>query len=122
MGWAEVRHWPAPRVRTQDSIDGKVRGGNRSCLTQTLTCCHPELPFPSNTQLIKRIIIKNTKYGKKHAYSWQFRQPSRRELRTAMMIPVIYEQLKRKKLEIHKARCVREYVLSESKGWASEAP
>ena len=67
-------------------------------------------------------MIKNTKYGKKHAYSWQFRQPSRRELRTAMMIPVIYEQLKRKKLEIHKARCVHEYVLSESKGWASEAP
>ncbi|KAM9715164.1 telomerase protein component 1 isoform 1-T1 [Dama dama] len=72
-----------------------------------------ELPFPSNTQLIKQIIIKNTKYGKKHAYSWQFRQPSRRELRTAMMIPVIYEQLKRKKLEIHKARqwkCDREML------------
>ncbi|KAJ1079043.1 hypothetical protein K5549_013346 [Capra hircus] len=72
-----------------------------------------ELPFPSNTQLIKQIIIKNTKYGKKHAYSWQFRQPSRRELRTAMMIPVIYEQLKRKKLKIHKARqwtCDREML------------
>ncbi|XP_060002650.1 telomerase protein component 1 isoform X3 [Lagenorhynchus albirostris] len=63
-----------------------------------------ELPLPSNTKLIKRIIIKNTRYGKKCAYSWQFYKPSRRELRAAMMIPVIYEQLKRKKLKIHKAR------------------
>ncbi|XP_033707287.1 telomerase protein component 1 isoform X1 [Tursiops truncatus] len=63
-----------------------------------------ELPLPSNTKLIKRIIIKNTRYGKKCAYSWQFCKPSRRELRAAMMIPVIYEQLKRKKLKIHKAR------------------
>lgn len=99
----------------QDSIDGKIRGGNRSCLTQILTCCHPELPFPSNTQLIKQIIIKNTKYGKKHAYSWQFRQPSRRELRTAMMIPVIYEQLKRKKLKIHKGEEVKGPMFYELK-------
>lgn len=99
--------------------DGKTRWGNRSCLTQILTCRHPELPLPSNTKLIKRIIIKNTRYGKKCAYSWQFCKPSRRELRAAMMIPVIYEQLKRKKLKIHKARCVCECVLSGSKGWAT---
>uniref|UniRef100_A0A8C6DQZ2 Telomerase associated protein 1 n=1 Tax=Moschus moschiferus TaxID=68415 RepID=A0A8C6DQZ2_MOSMO len=71
------------------------------------------LPFPSNTQLVKQIISKNTKFGKKHACSWQYRQPSRRELRTAMMIPVIYEQLKRKKLKMHKARqwkCDREML------------
>lgn len=44
------------------------------------------------------------------------------ELRTAMMIPVIYEQLKRKKLKIHKARCVRDYVLSGAKGGRRKAP
>ncbi|KAM9091234.1 telomerase protein component 1 isoform 2-T2 [Megaptera novaeangliae] len=63
-----------------------------------------ELPLPSNTKLIKQIIMKNTRYGKKYAYSGQFYKPSRRELRAAMMIPVIYGQLKRKKLKIHKAR------------------
>ncbi|XP_066886710.1 telomerase protein component 1 [Kogia breviceps] len=63
-----------------------------------------ELPLPSNTKLIKQIVIKNTRYGKKYAYSWQFYKPSHQELWAAMMIPVIYEQLKWKKLKIHKAR------------------
>uniref|UniRef100_A0A8C3WJJ7 Telomerase associated protein 1 n=1 Tax=Catagonus wagneri TaxID=51154 RepID=A0A8C3WJJ7_9CETA len=62
------------------------------------------LPFPSNTKLIKRIIIKNTRHGKKFASYWQSCKPNRRELRAAMMIPLIYEQLKRTKLKIHKAR------------------
>ncbi|XP_057579321.1 telomerase protein component 1 isoform X2 [Hippopotamus amphibius kiboko] len=62
-----------------------------------------ELPLPSNTKLIEQI-IKNTRYGKKHGYSWQLCKPSRRELRAAMRIPEIYEQLKRKKLKMHKAR------------------
>ena len=63
-------------------------------------------------------MIKNTRYGKRFASYWQSCKPSRRELRAAMMIPLIYEQLKRTKLKIHKARCVRECVLSGSNGWA----
>uniref|UniRef100_A0A8D1JHP7 Telomerase associated protein 1 n=1 Tax=Sus scrofa TaxID=9823 RepID=A0A8D1JHP7_PIG len=71
------------------------------------------LPFPSNTKLLQRIMIKNTRYGKRFASYWQSCKPSRRELRAAMMIPLIYEQLKRTKLKIHKARqwkCDREML------------
>nr|XP_010947996.1 telomerase protein component 1 isoform X1 [Camelus bactrianus] len=61
------------------------------------------LPFPSNTKLVRQILIKNARYGKKY-YSWQSCKPSRRELRAAMMMPVVYDQLKRAKLRLHKAR------------------
>ncbi|XP_037358827.1 telomerase protein component 1 [Talpa occidentalis] len=52
-----------------------------------------ELPFPSNTTLMRQI-TKHLKY--------QFQR--RKELRTAMKVPVLFEELKRKKLEIQKAR------------------
>ncbi|XP_072818855.1 telomerase protein component 1 isoform X2 [Vicugna pacos] len=61
------------------------------------------LPFPSNTKLVRQILIKNARYGKNY-YSWQSCKPSRRELRAAMMMPVVYDQLKRAKLRLHKAR------------------
>ncbi|XP_055989915.1 telomerase protein component 1 [Sorex fumeus] len=59
-----------------------------------------ELPFPSNTKLVSRI-ISNPINRRKFAYQ---KLSGRRELRTAMMLPVIYEQLKREKLKINKTR------------------
>ncbi|XP_036849878.2 telomerase protein component 1 isoform X2 [Manis javanica] len=62
------------------------------------------LPFPSNTKLVSRIMIRNSKNVKRRSCGRQPWNPSRRELRAAMMMPVMYEQLKREKLKIHKAR------------------
>nr|XP_014699987.2 telomerase protein component 1 isoform X2 [Equus asinus] len=62
------------------------------------------LPFPSNTKLMRQIMIRNSKNIKRHAYQKKLCNPSRRELRAAMMIPLMYEQLKREKLKIHKSR------------------
>ncbi|KFO22262.1 Telomerase protein component 1 [Fukomys damarensis] len=60
------------------------------------------LPFPSNTQLMRRIMTRNAKHMKKYPrYLCNLR---RQQLRTAMTMPVLYEQLKREKLKIHKAR------------------
>lgn len=50
-------------------------------------------------------MIRNSRNGTRRA-KWQ-RDPhnlSRRELRAAMMMPVMYEQLKREKLKIHRTR------------------
>ncbi|XP_063093010.1 telomerase protein component 1 isoform X1 [Cavia porcellus] len=60
------------------------------------------LPFPSNTKLLRQIMIRNSKCYKK--YPRYLCTLSRRKLRTAMMIPGIYAQLKREKLRVHKAR------------------
>ncbi|XP_007949412.1 telomerase protein component 1 [Orycteropus afer afer] len=62
------------------------------------------LPFPSNTQLLRRIMIRNSRNGNRCVIQKELWNPSRRELRTAMMMPVIYERLKREKLKIQKAR------------------
>ncbi|NP_001297242.1 telomerase protein component 1 [Heterocephalus glaber] len=60
------------------------------------------LPFPSNTQLMRRIMTRNAKSIRKYPrYLCNLR---RSQLRTAMMVPVLYEQLKREKLKIRKAR------------------
>lgn len=67
-------------------------------------------------------MIRNSKNIKRHAYQKKLCNPSRRELRAAMMIPLMYEQLKREKLKIHKSRCVCVCVVSGSKGWAQEVP
>ncbi|KAG8509749.1 Telomerase protein component 1, partial [Galemys pyrenaicus] len=52
-----------------------------------------ELPFPSNTMLMREI-IKDPR--------GQF--PTRKQLRTAMKVPVLFEKLKQKKLKLEKAR------------------
>ncbi|XP_060031383.1 telomerase protein component 1 isoform X2 [Erinaceus europaeus] len=57
-----------------------------------------DLPFPSNTELMEQIIKKSC--GKK----FLFQSLKRREIRTAMKIPVMYEKLQREKLKIDKAR------------------
>ncbi|XP_019487936.1 PREDICTED: telomerase protein component 1 [Hipposideros armiger] len=63
------------------------------------------LPFPSNTQLMKRIMIRNSRNGKRPVkLQRQLCNLSRRELRAAMMMPVMYEKLKREKLKIHRTR------------------
>lgn len=52
-------------------------------------------------------MIRNSRNGKRRA-KWQRElcNFSCRELRAAMMMPVMYEQLKREKLKIHRTRCV----------------
>ncbi|XP_004413083.1 PREDICTED: telomerase protein component 1 [Odobenus rosmarus divergens] len=62
------------------------------------------LPLPSNTKLIRSIMTRNAKKDKNWTYRRYPYKPSRRQLRTTMMIPVIYEQLKWEKLKIQKAR------------------
>uniref|UniRef100_A0A452TVM3 Telomerase associated protein 1 n=1 Tax=Ursus maritimus TaxID=29073 RepID=A0A452TVM3_URSMA len=62
------------------------------------------LPPPSNTKLIRSIMTRNAKKDKNWTYRRYPHPPSRRQLRTTMMIPVIYEQLKWEKLKIQKAR------------------
>ncbi|XP_032712839.1 telomerase protein component 1 [Lontra canadensis] len=63
------------------------------------------LPLPYNTKLMCSIMTRN---AKKHNNWMTYRRypynPSRQKLRTTMMIPVIYEQLKWEKLKIQKAR------------------
>uniref|UniRef100_A0A8C5JWG6 Telomerase associated protein 1 n=1 Tax=Jaculus jaculus TaxID=51337 RepID=A0A8C5JWG6_JACJA len=61
-------------------------------------------PFPSNTQLMRRIMTRNSKNVKRPANLRHLCNLSRRQLRAAMAIPVIFEQLKREKLKMHKAR------------------
>ncbi|XP_020013985.2 telomerase protein component 1 isoform X1 [Castor canadensis] len=62
------------------------------------------LPFPSNITLVRQIMIRNSKTVRRPANPRHLCYLSRRQLRTAMVIPVIYKQLKREKLKIHKAR------------------
>ena len=122
VGWAEVRHWPAQGSGPRTGIGGRTKGGNRSLLTLThfLTCRHTALPPPSNTKLIRSIMTRNAKKDRNWTYRRYPHPPSRRQLRTTMMMPVIYEQLKWEKLKIQKARCVCvRAVLSGSKGWAT---
>ncbi|XP_036151924.1 telomerase protein component 1 isoform X1 [Myotis myotis] len=63
-----------------------------------------ELPFPSNTQLMRRIMIRHTRNVKRQVYQRQLQNLNRRKLRAAMMMPVFYEQLKREQLRIHRTR------------------
>ncbi|KAM6202580.1 telomerase protein component 1 [Rhynchocyon petersi] len=62
------------------------------------------LPSPSNIQLMKQILIRNSKTGKKSANLDEIQNLSRQKLRAAMMMPLMYEQLKREKLKIQKAK------------------
>ncbi|XP_076983448.1 telomerase protein component 1 isoform X2 [Tamandua tetradactyla] len=62
------------------------------------------LPFPSNTQLMRRIMIRNLRNVKRRGCQRQPCNLNRGKLRAAMMMPVMYEQLKREKLKIQKAR------------------
>ncbi|XP_032199046.1 telomerase protein component 1 isoform X2 [Mustela erminea] len=63
------------------------------------------LPLPSNTKLMCSIMTRNAKKSKNWmTYRRYPFNPSRQKLRTTMMIPVIYEQLKWEKLKIQKAR------------------
>nr|XP_006994908.1 telomerase protein component 1 [Peromyscus maniculatus bairdii] len=62
------------------------------------------LPFPSNTTLMRRIMIRNSKNIKRPAHRRRLCTLTRRQLRVAMTIPVMYEQLKWEKLRLHKAR------------------
>lgn len=61
-------------------------------------------PFPSNTTLMKRIMIRNSKKIKRPANPRYLCTLTQRQLRAAMAIPVMYEHLKREKLRLHKAR------------------
>ncbi|XP_019665763.2 telomerase protein component 1 isoform X1 [Ailuropoda melanoleuca] len=61
------------------------------------------LPPPSNTKLIRSIMTRNAKKDRNWTYRRYPHPPSRRQLRTTMMMPVIYEQLKWEKLKIQKA-------------------
>ncbi|XP_047396054.1 telomerase protein component 1 isoform X2 [Sciurus carolinensis] len=87
------RQFPFRFLNAHDSIDNlEAQLRNRA------------LPFPSNTNLMRRIMIRNSKNVRKTASSKSLCNLSRRELRGAMKIPVVYEQLQREKLKIHKAR------------------
>uniref|UniRef100_A0A2R9AR60 Telomerase protein component 1 n=1 Tax=Pan paniscus TaxID=9597 RepID=A0A2R9AR60_PANPA len=59
------------------------------------------LPFPSNITLMRRILTRNEKNRPRRRFLYHL---SRQQLRMAMRIPVLYEQLKREKLRVHKAR------------------
>ncbi|XP_048211653.1 telomerase protein component 1 [Perognathus longimembris pacificus] len=62
------------------------------------------MPFPSNINLMRRIMIRLSKNIKRPAHPRHLHLLSRQQLRAAMVIPVIYKQLKWEKLKIHKAR------------------
>ncbi|XP_040825708.1 telomerase protein component 1 [Ochotona curzoniae] len=64
------------------------------------------LPFPSNTTLMRRILIRNLRDDERRtrARPRVLCNPSRQQLRAAMAIPVMYEQLQREKRRLHKAR------------------
>jgi hypothetical protein len=70
------------------------------------SCYYTASPFPSNTTLMKRIMIRNSKKNRRPASRKHLCTLTRRQLRAAMTIPVMYEQLKREKLRLHKARYV----------------
>ncbi|KAL4692612.1 hypothetical protein H8959_016422 [Pygathrix nigripes] len=59
------------------------------------------LPFPSNTTLMGRILTRNDNNRPRRRFLCHL---SRRQLRTVMRVPVMYEKLKREKLRVHKAR------------------
>ncbi|KAK2103887.1 Telomerase protein component 1 [Saguinus oedipus] len=59
------------------------------------------LPFPSNITLMRHIITRNEKNRPRRRFLCSL---SRQQLRAVMRIPVMYEQLKREKLRVHKAR------------------
>ncbi|XP_050998953.1 LOW QUALITY PROTEIN: telomerase protein component 1 [Acomys russatus] len=86
------RQFPFRFLNAHDSID-KLEAQLRS----------KALPFPSNTTLMKRI-IGSSKNIKRLSIRTRLRPLTRRQLRAAMTIPVMYEQLKREKLRQHKAR------------------
>ncbi|XP_031217755.1 telomerase protein component 1 [Mastomys coucha] len=87
------RQFPFRFLNAHDSID-RLEAQLRSKAS----------PFPSNTTLMKRIMIRNSKKIKRPANPRHLCTLTRRQLRAAMTIPVIYEQLKREKLRLHKAR------------------
>ncbi|XP_042557018.1 telomerase protein component 1 [Dipodomys spectabilis] len=62
------------------------------------------LPFPSNLNLMRRIMNRIFKNIKRPANPRHFRSLSRRQLRAAMAIPAIYKQLQWEKLKIEKIR------------------
>lgn len=55
---------------------------------------------------MKQIMIRNSKQIRRPANPRHLCTLTRRQLRVAMTIPVMYEQLKREKLRLHKARYV----------------
>ena len=87
------RQFPFRFLNAHDSID-KLEAQLRSKAS----------PFPSNTTLMKRIMIRNSKKNRRPASRKHLCTLTRRQLRAAMTIPVMYEQLKREKLRLHKAR------------------
>ncbi|KAL6032473.1 hypothetical protein STEG23_021751, partial [Scotinomys teguina] len=87
------RQFPFRFLNAHDSID-KLEAQLRN----------NALPFPSNTTLMRRIMIRNSKIIKRPANRRHLCTLTRRQLRVAMTIPVIYGQLKREKLRLQKAR------------------
>ncbi|KAL1781119.1 telomerase protein component 1 [Sigmodon hispidus] len=87
------RQFPFRFLNAHDSID-KLEAQLRN----------KALPFPSNTTLLRRIMARNAKNIKRPANSRHLCTLTRRQLQAAMTIPVIYEQLKREKFRLHKAR------------------
>ncbi|XP_021569917.1 telomerase protein component 1 [Carlito syrichta] len=85
------RQFPFRFLNAHDSIDNLEAQIRKNAL-----------PFPSNTNLMKQIVIRNAK--KKYGTQRQPYNLSRQELRAAMRIPLMFEQLKREKVKIHKAR------------------
>ncbi|XP_057642086.1 telomerase protein component 1 [Chionomys nivalis] len=86
------RQFPFRFLNAHDSID-KLEAQLRN----------KALPFPSNTTLMRRV-IRNPKTIRRPAVRSYLCTLTRRQLRAAMTIPVMYEQLKREKLRLHKAR------------------
>ncbi|XP_029397594.1 telomerase protein component 1 [Mus pahari] len=87
------RQFPFRFLNAHDSID-KLEAQLRSKAS----------PFPSNTTLMKQIMIRNSKKIRRPANRRHLCTLTRRQLRAAMTIPVMYEQLKRERLRLHKAR------------------
>nr|KAF6393970.1 telomerase associated protein 1 [Pipistrellus kuhlii] len=63
-----------------------------------------ELPFPSNTQLMRRIMIRHSKNVQRRYDKRQLPNLKRRELRAVLRVPVFYEQLKREQLRVYRSR------------------
>uniref|UniRef100_A0A2I3H6L9 Telomerase protein component 1 n=1 Tax=Nomascus leucogenys TaxID=61853 RepID=A0A2I3H6L9_NOMLE len=84
------RQFPFRFLNAHDSIDAlEVQLRNQA------------LPFPSNITLMRQMLTRNDKNRPRRRFLCHL---SRQQLRTAMRIPVLYEQLKREKLRVHKAR------------------
>ncbi|KAH0505878.1 Telomerase protein component 1 [Microtus ochrogaster] len=86
------RQFPFRFLNAHDSID-KLEAQLRN----------KALPFPSNTTLMRRV-IRNPRTIRRPSVRNYLCALTRRQLRAAMTIPVMYEQLKREKLRLHKAR------------------